>query len=440
MSGTRRSAAGRLSILPFLLAACDPGVVPTGTDPSPALLLQDSVELREPSSGALGLPGALLVEGDGGYLVTDLLASRVVEYDATGNPRREIGRKGSGPGEHQMIIAVALDGDSVLYVLDSGTMLHVWDFRTGEYRQRARVPATWSVSIAAQDERLYFRSLDSARTPRMSAWEGGEIIEGPALPAVSELEAVKATGAAEVARMANTTHSWAAFAPLGDDRIAVLSQSSEDVLVATLGRVINRIPVARTQRRGVSPDVLARLVADPNVTRDDPQLAYAPSVPVAVGRNDAGHFISVKADHAFEADHLSAKLWLSVTDPRSGLTCPDARVPVPEDPMPFAALRGGHAVGALARDPGSGGDPRRAEVPRPDLRVPVDWAGPDLLTPTGELVQLLCTIHRRSRAHQDQLQPRPAEPRLALGRGRGLAGACRHPPARARGHGASSGR
>jgi len=53
-----------------------------------------------------------------------------------------------------------------------------------------------------------------------------------------------------------------------------------------------------------------------------------------------GQFISIKADQRFLTDRISAKRYLSVTDPRSGLTCPDARVPGPEDPVPVLALRG----------------------------------------------------------------------------------------------------
>jgi hypothetical protein len=58
-----------------------------GTEPWPDLVPLDSVELREPASAPMGRPGALAALDDGGYLVADLLASRVVEYDATGKVR-----------------------------------------------------------------------------------------------------------------------------------------------------------------------------------------------------------------------------------------------------------------------------------------------------------------------------------------------------------------
>lgn len=339
MSASEPSAVRSLSVLILVLASCGRGGVSEGTDPAPALLIQDSVELQEPGSGPVGKPGALVALDGGGYLVADVMTRRLLEYDAGGTHIRVIGRKGEGPGEFKSLGPIALDGDSVLYVLDGAT-LHVLDYRTGEYREKSRLPTFYSQSIAAADGKLYFRALDSARTPHMSAWGPAGVVEGPDLPAASELAAVKATGAMEIAQMMNTTHSSAAFGALDDGQVAVLSQSSEDVLVATLGRIIERIPVARSQRQGVRADVLAQLAADPNVTQRDPQLAYAPSVPMAVARNDAGQYISVKADYALVTDHFAAKLFVSVSDPRSGLTCPDARVPGPEDPVPSVTLRG----------------------------------------------------------------------------------------------------
>jgi hypothetical protein len=339
MSASHPSALRSLSVLLVMLASCDRGAVPEGTDPAPALLLQDSVELQDPSSGPVGKPGVLVVLGDGGYLLADVMTQRVLEYDAGGAHRRVIGGKGGGPGEFQRLGPIALDGDSMLYVLD-GTTLNVLDYRTGEYREKTTLPAFYSQSIVAEDGKLYFRALDAARIPHMSGWGHEGVVEGPALPSASELEAVKATGATEIAQMMNTTHSWAVFGALEDDRIAVLSQSSEDVLVATLGGIEERIPVARTQRQGVRADVLAQMATDPNVTQGDPQLVYTPSIPVAVARNSAGQYISIKADYTFLTDHFAVKLYLSVSDPRTGLTCPDARVPGPEDPVPSLALRG----------------------------------------------------------------------------------------------------
>lgn len=339
MSAYRPSAVGGLLVLLFSYASCEPSGVSNGIDPAPNLVLLDSIELHESGTDPLGRPGTLLSLDDGGYLLADVMTERVLEYDAQGGYRRTLGGQGRGPGEFQRLGPIALDGDSVLYVLD-GETLNVLDYRTGQYREKALLPAVYSQSIVAQGAKVYFRSADSAQTPYLAGWKHEGIIQGPVLPAASELEPVKATGATEIARMMNATHSWAVFGALKHDTIAVLSQSSEDVLIATLERVVARFPVARTRRQGVRADLLAQMAANPDLIQRDPQIVYTSSIPVMVARDNAGQLVSIKADQTFLTDRISAKRYLSVTDPRSGLTCPDALVPGPEDPAPVLALRG----------------------------------------------------------------------------------------------------
>jgi hypothetical protein len=275
----------------------------------------------------------------GGYLLVDGQNFRLLEYDGRGALVRAIGRQGNGPGQFQDIGPIALAGDSVLYVLGTLT-LHVFDFRTGTFRSKASLAAPFATSIAAAGANLYFRSLDSAQAPRISAWRDSAVVQGPSLPSLSELEAVNRAGAVATARLMNATHAGAVFAPIGGDTVAVLSQASDQVVLTNLQDILGRIPIARTQRQGVRPDLIAQIATDPNVAQRDPQILYTPSVPTALARTRAGHYVTVTTDFTFVNNRFSAKLFLSVIDPQSGLTCPDARVPAPEDPRPAVALRG----------------------------------------------------------------------------------------------------
>ena len=322
----------------LLVTGCDRAPEPEGTDPAPVLVLVDSVPLRDPDGGALGTLGSFLPLANGGFLLADPQNSRLVEYDARGNPVRTIGHKGTGPGEFLRMGPLALDGDSVLYVLDS-RLLNVLDYRTGAFREKARVPVSFAASLVARDGAVYFRTADSLQTPRLSMWNKGSMRDGPALPAASELATVKSSGAAENARMVNTTHSDAVFAHLNGDTLAALSQSSENVLVVTPERVITELPVARTRRQGVRADLIAQMAANPDIVQRDPQIVYTPSLPTAVTRSGDGRFITVKTDLTFLTNHFAGKHFLSVTDPRSSRTCPDALVPGPEDPRPSIAFR-----------------------------------------------------------------------------------------------------
>lgn len=67
---------------------------------------------------------------------------------------------------------------------------------------------------------------------------------------------------------------------------------------------------------------------------------YTSSVPMLIARNAAGHYSTIVTDYMFLTTHFSAKLFLSVTDPQTKRSCPDARIPTQEDPRPMVALRG----------------------------------------------------------------------------------------------------
>jgi hypothetical protein len=334
---TMRVTRSSLPLILLALVGCDAGGS-NGSAPAPVLVLTDTVQLAEPSSGPLGTLGDFVRLPNGGYLVSDPQTARVLEFDAQGNPVRSIGRKGSGPEEFRGVVSVAVDGDSVLYVLEP-LLINVLDYRTGALRKKTKLPAPFS-SIAARNANVYFRGMDAAQFPTMSIWRNDSVRVGPRLPASSELEAVKTAGAVENAKMMNTTHALAVLTPLQDDTVAVLSEASENIVIATSEGVVAQIPVARTQRQGVRADVIAKIATDPEIYQRDPQLLYTPSIPTAVSRDAAGNFHSVKTDLTFLKDHFSAKLFLSVADPRRQRTCPDALIPGPEDPKPAVALRG----------------------------------------------------------------------------------------------------
>ncbi|MGH7426774.1 MAG: 6-bladed beta-propeller [Candidatus Methylomirabilaceae bacterium] len=335
----RSSALLTLAVSLAVNSSCSSDASSKGSDSSPVLLVTDSIHIRDPSADPFGRLGDFLPLESSGYLLVDAQNTRLLEYDARGSLVRQIGRKGSGPGELQHTGPIAVDGDSVLYILDSPT-LHVFDFRTGAFRRKGTLRAPFGTSIVVTGPHLYFRAFDSTQVPRFAAWRNGTVVLGPSLPSLSELETVKAAGAGATALMMNTTHAGAVFAPISGDTIAVLSQASEDIVLTNLRGILGRIPVARAQRNGVLPDLIAQVAKDPTIAQRDPLLLYAPSVPGAITRGAGVHYLTVKTDFAFVRDHFSGKLYLSVTGPVTGLTCPDARVPGPEDPPPSIALRG----------------------------------------------------------------------------------------------------
>jgi hypothetical protein len=308
-------------------SACVPDQTPT--HPSPALTPIDSTRFVEGDSAVLGTIGTVLALDDGSYLIADGQNYTIRHFDRTGRQIRAIGRRGRGPGEFTDFGPVAYDGDSLLFVL-AGLELHALHFPTGSLRFRTALAAPYANSIAVDRGDLYFRSIDQSSGPRVSRWRDGQIEAGAQLPRPSDQNP-----------LLDPYLSIAVIAPLlSRDTLLVGIQSSDDVLIGSFRGPLQRVPVAKLHRQGSRPDLRARLAADPQEANKDPQLVYTPSVPVAIARLSNGMVAYVTFDYRLARDHFAAKAYLSVVDSRTGRSCPDARIPVPEDPAPSIAIRG----------------------------------------------------------------------------------------------------
>lgn len=71
-----------------------------------------------PPEYAFGSVDRVAGEKNGGFFVFDSRYSQVRRYDASGKHLANIGRKGSGPGEYQQLLGMAVLGDSLLVTWD----------------------------------------------------------------------------------------------------------------------------------------------------------------------------------------------------------------------------------------------------------------------------------------------------------------------------------
>lgn len=71
-----------------------------------------------PPEYALGSVDRVAGEKNGGFFVYDSRYSQIRRYDASGKHLANIGRKGSGPGEYQQLLGMAVLGDSLLVTWD----------------------------------------------------------------------------------------------------------------------------------------------------------------------------------------------------------------------------------------------------------------------------------------------------------------------------------
>jgi hypothetical protein len=110
--------------------------------------------LQPPESGLTAMPWAVVVDPEAGRVfAADAISARVVEFDATGDFVRTIGRAGDGPGEFRNPTALALDEDGVLVVWDARRgVISRWSAE-GELLDERRSPINyWGPGFAIRDD------------------------------------------------------------------------------------------------------------------------------------------------------------------------------------------------------------------------------------------------------------------------------------------------
>lgn len=103
--------------LSLLLASCGDRQASHDSRRMAVLVPLEVIELQEPEPLVVALPQWLARSTSGGYLVSDGLMGRVLEFDSGGSFVRAAGRKGRGPGEFE-VLYTTIDADSVLYAVD----------------------------------------------------------------------------------------------------------------------------------------------------------------------------------------------------------------------------------------------------------------------------------------------------------------------------------
>ncbi len=131
----------------------------------PSLRPIDSVRIAENDSLLLSRPNRIVVGSRGDYFVVDGAEARVLEITSAGRIVRTFGRKGSGPGEFQAPGSSAVQGDTLLAVMDVVLgRVALFDLRTGKYESgfplRAGLPRP-NLRIGALVD---FRRLPRRRT------------------------------------------------------------------------------------------------------------------------------------------------------------------------------------------------------------------------------------------------------------------------------------
>ena len=338
-----------------VVLGCDRDREKGSSDPQsqdgPTLVLLDSVTLAESDSLYVGLPAWIHAAPDGTYLIPDPQTAAVYHFAGDGRYVKRFGRRGKGPGEFSSPGRIALD-DSLVYVSDEG-LLEVFNYRTGEYVRQLRTGKVWINSLTAKNGRVFFDAVDRVRRSTVAAVGPHDTIKagGPFPPPLGRSQILD--------QFLAYTH----IAALGGDTIAVAVQNNTSILVGSFDAgtfTAHNVP-ARV-RRG-APDELIATISDDNPAPAQNAL-YKLSVPSAIGRLPNGQLAYIAADEELVEGGLSARLYVSVIEPKTRKVCRRSRTGrAGPTPMGGVARRYSRCI--------------ESERKRVDRRTPRDSAIPD---------------------------------------------------------------
>ncbi len=293
----------------------------------PRLTLMDSVRVIETERLDVGTPNAIAVAPDGAVFISDVSARRVLRADRKG-VLAIVAPHGGGPGEVEVSTALAVLGDSLLVVKNSGRRrFELFDLRTLKFR--TGIFANWkSTSLSSWKGTLIMGALavdsltafalvtDSLHAPR----RGGTIPEilrknPPVAQAFGDVHVARDDSTVfGVFEVSNTMYRWRLGTRLDTDSI-IMTVSA---------------------RRGAKPAVIERLLREPTKAAE---LAFTWSAPLGIAPLSAERTAAVFYDPTLHGTTFTGPSFLQIVDWRSHRSCGEIRMPVPTDVVPRFVFR-----------------------------------------------------------------------------------------------------
>jgi hypothetical protein len=298
------------------------------SEPSLSLRLVSETALEDSGRTALGVVGGFNVTDAGEYLVSDRQRGSVVVFAADGRRLREVGRRGSGPGEWSEGPYGVMRHDDRTWAISDGSRLKVLDLaRPRDAWMRTQGPM--DAAFAAFDGTIYARAVNRERRSSIARYRRATDSLEYGGPFPSHLGR---------SRIVDMMLSFVAAAPVSDERVAVFVQGSDYLFVGPFAGPFDSLLVPPIARRGAMRDLLDA------VRDEDPEsgmrAAYKASWPFAVHPMGNDLLAIVTIDQEFLGDRMTGSLQIAVVNHAAKRSCGEVVVPVITDPQPWPAMRG----------------------------------------------------------------------------------------------------
>ncbi len=288
----------------------------------------DSVRLDEKEGRFISRASGLAVARGGSIFVADNGNKAVLAYSPGGRFVRQFGKRGSGPGELESALQIALDGDTLLLVNNAARLrIEAFGVRDGKYKWGVALPRR-PFSITSQGGVLRGASIEmgkNASIVEVRTPTGKTSVFGP-LPEMIQRFPILGGPFGTVVHDDRL------------DRIAAMFEVSDYVYVwRRNSERSDSILVKKVRRRGTRQDLLQAAGRDTSKGID---ALYKSSMPVAIGWLTDSSIAVVHSDVEYRGQLFEGQFFLSIVNTRTRLSCADLQLSVPRDPFPRFAFHG----------------------------------------------------------------------------------------------------
>ena len=307
-------------------------IAASGLSAQPTVTQRDSIVLEESGDDYLILPGPIVPDGTGGYLVADIRQPTVFHYSAEGRLMQRYGRKGEGPGELNEVSAALPWGDEHVLVLSwKPFAAQLFQRSNGSFVERYPLDS-FVESATAHDGDLW---LSGPHYAGRSAIRRLKLGDSTAEPVVRLPDEYQAGGPAGGIFPGISFARWA-------DTLVVGFQPLQYLIVAdTNGEELDRFVVPSRHRRGGVDDPEAAITEVLERGGQYSEIFGLFSLTRGVHRRPDGTFVVVHDDLRAEDPPVSTEaLWVTVVDAARTRACVDGVIPLETGSRPSLGFDG----------------------------------------------------------------------------------------------------
>ncbi len=311
----------------------------------PALIMEDSVVLRETDDHYVGQPVSLIPIGDGSFLIADGFSNSVLHFDSQGRYRKTFGRKGRESGEFRFVSPAGfVSGDLVGIGDDHARELELFELGSGRHIGAVSIsPSALVDEYVVRGDTLWFGGINTESWTSVGFASLGEVLgaasSGDRDGVVLSPDLLGAPSLYAENEVVMGLLPKVSLDVLEGQLLAGFAASPRLLLANSGGAVLDSIEIPVARRRGLpSDDNLLALKPGPEATSIFGEVSFL----VKVSRTSRGYIHAIHQESSYDPATRQMRGTFFVSSVRADGTeaCPDTLVPTSDAGLAELTLEG----------------------------------------------------------------------------------------------------